>query len=174
MFDVTSFDVVCDTIHNAQADIDQDTLKVDIQPSLIKEFLDKRKAKLLHLIEILEQVPEDKFNMKSWLNNNVETTKNDDNTITVHATCNTVACAAGWACLDPEFNLQGLFIEYKYITGSYIPVYLDFRCFKALSIFFDINDVQTGYIFDPYEYTTVFPTTCDVIDRINEVIEQLK
>ena len=168
------FDVTCDTIHNTQADIDQDTLKVSIQPPFIKEFLDKRKAKLLHLIEILEQVPEDKLDMNRWLNDTTEITKNNDNTITVKNTCNTVACAAGWACLDPEFNLQGLFIKYTYVTNNYTPVYLDFIGFKALSIFFDINDVQTGYIFNPYEYTTVFPTTCDVIDRITEVIEQLK
>ena len=152
-------------VHNVQKSLDamQEAL-YDIQKAI-------RKAKLLHLIEILEQVPEDKLDMNSWLNDTTEITKNDDNTITVKNTCNTVACAAGWACLDPEFNLQGLFIEHNCITNSNTPVYLDFRCFKALSIFFDINRAQTGYIFDPYEYTTTSPTPCDVIDHISEVME---
>ena len=56
------------------------------------------------LIDVLSKVPLPRFDIGTW---------------GMHNKCGTVACALGWAALDPRMNEQGLMMFYATQDGDY-------------------------------------------------------
>lgn len=56
------------------------------------------------LIDVLSKVPPPQFDIGTW---------------GMHHKCGTVACALGWAALDPRMNEQGLMMFYATQDGDY-------------------------------------------------------
>lgn len=58
---------------------------------------------LRHAYAIIDGIPEDRFDLGEISVNVLE----DDQANNPH-NCNTIACAAGWICLHPDFQAKGL------------------------------------------------------------------
>jgi len=58
------------------------------------------RQRIVHLVRLLETRPPEKFIFADWFS--------EDWDIDKQVSCDTPACALGLACLDPEFNKQGL------------------------------------------------------------------
>ena len=109
--------------------------------------------RLSRLIMLLKAFPEEQFNMHTWYSTD---------------SCGTVCCAAGAACLDPEFQKAGLTLEpiYSSPTRSQYkePVYTievdseehHYACFDALERFFDLPEEDVHFIFDQRRYLDCF------------------
>lgn len=75
--------------------------------------------------------------------------------------CSTFACALGLACLDPEFQAQGLHYMVRAKLGGVhawmIPAFEDHAEFNAGAAFFGISYEDAQYLFDPdcYDGTPV-------------------
>jgi hypothetical protein len=92
--------------------------------------------------------------------------------------CGTTCCALGWACLDPHFQEEGLYIR----TDADVPTFEDEVGCKAAATFFDISFDQATRVFIPESYEPFFeelnlkrPEDIQpkhVIDRINELLLQ--
>lgn len=114
--------------------------------------------RLQHLIQILENVPAEKFDLSKWK-------------------CGTTACAIGWACSDPSFNEQGLRMTHFSHLGEhtlYCPI-LRFGNRKeegwdAVTQFFDITREQADYLFANWTYQPSQGTTENVILRIKGLL----
>ena len=74
--------------------------------------------------------------------------------------CNTTACAFGEACLDPEFQAEGLSLS-RAAIGCLRPVYvvrmlsghsLEFTGIEAAEVFFEIDAEQARHLFMPDHY----------------------
>lgn len=111
-----------------------------------------------HLITVLERVRDahKPFNMSRWFTVN-------------H--CRTASCAVGHACLDPEFQRQGLEIsrldDNAHINFWSQPCYKGYLGMYAASGFFQIPIAAAWWIFDPSQYPShpvVYPQM--VIDRL--------
>lgn len=102
--------------------------------------------RLLKLVDILRQVPRKQFDMSVWCT--------DDE-------CGTVACAAGWACMDPDFRRAGLSFSKRNDSGPWRgfdrapsltlkdgTVVNDEWC--ALEQFFDLTNDEAEYLFMPH------------------------
>jgi hypothetical protein len=61
------------------------------------------RERLILLMDVLNNVPADHFNMNTW---------------GMHTVCGTAACALGWAALDPRMNEQGL-VMFFVVPGGY-------------------------------------------------------
>lgn len=59
--------------------------------------------------------------------------------------CGTSGCAAGWACLIPEFQNLGLSLDLCYIS----PAFGYKRGFEALEEFFGLDIMESGHLFFP-------------------------
>lgn len=87
------------------------------------------KERLLRLAEeILPNVPEDNFNLATWKERNE---------------CGTTACAIGWACLDEQFNEEGLTYDEIYAT----PRYNNHLFWRAVREFFGLTQEQACDLF---------------------------
>ncbi len=109
------------------------------------------RERLKRLAEILDAVPPAQFDLGFWY------TKTD---------CGTIACAGGWAALDPGFQADGL----KPDAG--MPTYAGERGFAALIRFFGLSSVT---LFMPYGYPLHrYPgriRPADVAARVRELLE---
>lgn len=76
----------------------------------------KRKL-LLRAAEVLAAIPPERFNLAEWVTGDARTKILDDQKVTKKDHCGTVACAAGWLGLTPEFQKLGL--KFEAIPGTY-------------------------------------------------------
>ena len=117
--------------------------------------------RLKHLIVILEHVDEEVtansqgrfgFDINNWF-------EEDD--------CGTVACALGWAAIDPKFQAEGLFID-----KNSEPEFEGAVTYLAGSHFFGISVDESCTLFAPYHYPSDMPRhdPKPVIARIKELI----
>lgn len=131
-----------------------------------------REERLKHLIEILEDVENNKlsrFNMTDW---STITDENEDMTdVEFYKECNFAGCAFGWATLDPHFRSLGL--DFDMMDGS--PLF--FRSinddeplgdYAAASAFFDISETESFFLFDPYSYLPPF----SINSHMNRIIKE--
>jgi hypothetical protein len=124
-------------------------------------------GKLLHLIEILEEVENlNSFNMNGWWR---ETNINESE-------CGFAACAAGWAAMDPVFNELGLGLDPTGLPSKGVRYEIGgnlFRGFSATSEFFGLTSSESMYIFDPCSYSKQGKITPQrVINHIKEVMKE--
>lgn len=109
-----------------------------------------RKRRLLHLIETLLHVPEERFNMNYWAHQ-------DDKTpvgCKVGLSCGAAACALGWEASTPYARKAGL----KLIdvgNGEAEVIYKNEDCEgdEAGMKFFGITCRESEYLFGPWTYT---------------------
>jgi hypothetical protein len=136
-------------------------------------------GRLMHLETVLWRVLDERksFDLALWA------------VIDQHDCC-TVACAGGYAAIDPVFQAQGLYLGYK---GG-IPLRKATRCFlgqpkiyfrasngklysefEAAARFFEITMKQTEWLFARFSYPApVPPGPEDVIARLNELVPSHK
>lgn len=93
--------------------------------------------RLKHAIEVLEKVDPAQFRMDVWFTN------------LPAKRCDSYGCAAGWCAVDPQFKTEGLRLQG--ITTPQ-PAFGHFTGYQALGEFFDLNDGNTHYLFDPDYY----------------------
>lgn len=123
--------------------------------------------RLRHLTRVLRAVDamERPFDMTAW---------------TKGTSCDSAACAGGWAARDETFNLIGLHLlngapAYRiHETASNKPVC--YTGWTALLEFFDLCADDAHHIFDPYFYDYLPHSMFDispqrVIDRIEKLIQ---
>ena len=113
------------------------------------------KERLLRLArDILPNVPEEKFNLKTWK-------------------CGSAACAVGWAASDPQFKKEG-FKLYSGLFGPddnrqvFTPSYGDLGGWSAVEKFFGIDFDHAQYLFSDEAYGSA--TKEHVIQRIEEFV----
>lgn len=109
------------------------------------------RERLQHLITILEKVQPDMLKMGGWFARLTP--------------CGTAACAVGHACLDPDFQAQGLS---PFFGG---PKYAGDMGWDAVEGFFDLGPLGAEHLFDEDSYSRRIPVTpADVIERIREML----
>jgi len=112
--------------------------------------------RLKHLVTILRAVPPERFDMGYW-------------------ECGTVACAVGHACHDPQFRKEGLHLA-KVDGFSQLRPVLDLGVrldgWEAVEGFFGLIEPQAYSLFSLHAYESNFPTTDDVIARIEALIAE--
>lgn len=140
------------------------------------------KERLQHLVEVLEEVakqPETRFDLASWFfpttSINFEERFNNippSETLSIPHKCGAVACACGYAGLDPQFRAEGFktlpngLILYSTEEGR------DYKGWTAVEAFFDLWDDTAQYLFCSDAYMA--KETKDVktvIARLREFIE---
>lgn len=119
--------------------------------------------RLQHLITILENVPEEKFDLKNWA-------------------CGATACAIGHAALDPVFVAEGFKLQAEQLDADFprvaYPIFdLSAGCrfdgFEAVHVFFDLTPDQASDLFMSWAYFDrgiAKPQPQDVIHRIRELL----
>jgi hypothetical protein len=121
------------------------------------------RERLQHLITVLQGVPAEQFTLSTWRENR---------------DCGTVACAIGWACLDPVFIEQGLTLVYEQSQYGGNAAAFQPRLagtedwltgFDVASQFFDITLQESLNLFSSGSYGRN-PTTADVIARIEKLL----
>ena len=119
--------------------------------------------RLTTLAKFLRTVPEKKFDLTSWRDSHRTT---DDELR--DPTCNTAACAVGWACSLPEFKAEGLgfkggpYQSHGELGNTY--------GWPAVREFFFLDSEQANYLFDFSSYERNNAT--DVADRIDKFVKQ--
>lgn len=119
--------------------------------------------RLLKLADILRAVPRKQFDMNQW-------TKDES--------CGTVACAAGWACMDPGFRRAGLhLVETTNWCGTNLfPAlteadgYVEKNEWRALEKFFDLTPREAELLFMPGQAR--YDTPKCVADHIRKFVRQ--
>lgn len=97
------------------------------------------KERLLRLADFLEkEVPEKKFNMKTFFSDNVNSLYD------LQHKCGTTACALGWMCVIPEFRALG----WNRNVRNGLPALGNLRGFDAANHFFDISIGTSRHFFD--------------------------
>ena len=92
------------------------------------------------LVVILENTPDEKFNIGSW-------------------TCGTVHCAAGLAACDRWFNQEGFYLDddgdvcFKKPDSAYHPS----KHWGAVSRMFNIGYSESEWLFGGFEYLEEYP-----------------
>lgn len=140
--------------------------------------------RLQRLITLLRDIPDEDFDIRFWYNNidldAIPDNVDDDDILKANraakvVTCDTTACALGWAALDPQFNREGLVP--LICDGDLIPHFIDTggQGAHAAAKFFDITDTDALRLFGG-EYRRALdeyrPTTADdVADAIEYLIE---
>jgi len=81
--------------------------------------------------------------------------------------CGTSACAAGWAAMDPEFQIEGF-----YLNRFNEPIFGKRWGFGACSEFFGLSEGETSQIFHSggYEGDPDLITPTDVAARIRALL----
>ena len=121
---------------------------------------DQAKAitKIKRLIKVVEDIPSEEFDMTLWYSTN----------------CKTVGCALGTVASNKWFNERGLhlklFMKEKQ-SREYIPEYKGVTGYKAAAKFFQINRKDSNKCFDPFYYTSPFPTKYSVLQRLNSLLK---
>lgn len=115
------------------------------------------KERLLLLADFLEKLPEERFDYVSWVGHNWRG-KQD-------LSCQTTACALGWAATIPEFRAAGLGLSYlsgyPFSKQGYVclvgdppawdVVQANFFATRAACRIFDISSRQASCLFVPGE-----------------------
>lgn len=132
--------------------------------------------RLNKLIELLETIPDADFDLRNWIGkyNGVQMIDYVKPDLSFEGDCGTVACAIGWACLDPWFNSQGLKLDDSPTLRTSEPIYycpvdeFKYHSFSAVGMFFDIARDKAEELFLHSKY----PET----DRVkpSQVIEKIK
>lgn len=135
--------------------------------------------RLIHLRAIMEQVKAfqeehereydyDKFYMGSWMLENPTGIEEEPQLAMEYKTsavayvlprpsleeslsCDTSACAAGWACMDPMFYEFGLRMQSVNRFG-FLPEYKGETGFEAMALFFDIPFDDSYFLFSDIAY----------------------
>lgn len=108
--------------------------------------------RLKHLVTVLKKVEGNRFNLLGWyLNKSDVRIFHQEEGKEIHPECGTVACIAGWAALDPEFNAQGFHPEYD-TNGEPVSIELEsevgFICgVSALEEFFGLSYEEVNDVF---------------------------
>lgn len=137
----------------------------------------KRLKKLQNLLlNAAKYKPVDIFYLGSWYEDSYDYTCPKDNMLTGH-TCGTSACALGLACLDRQFQDEGLKLtpdtEHPWLGPS--PEFEGKKAFEAGAAFFDISLRNSQCLFDPdqYEGSSEWDITPKMVaDRIQELIDE--
>jgi hypothetical protein len=108
------------------------------------------RARLEHLLTVLDCVPEGAFQMDNWV-------------------CGTTACAIGWAAQDSIFKEEGLTLMF------HTPQFNEASGFYAVENFFDISVSIARALFAPESYRqdvnfTCIATPADVAARVRELL----
>jgi len=101
------------------------------------------RTRLLGLCRVLESVEDDAFDLRDWARN---------------GSCNSVACAVGWAIRDDWFGEQGLTREGR------SPAYGGLTGWKAVRAFFGLSRDEAFHLFHVGKYDDA--TRPVVLDRI--------
>lgn len=125
------------------------------------------RERLTHLRNILTQVRSENFDMTEWATDPEEF----DLDLQSPDECGMMGCAGGYAASDKHFIRQGLHLVNEH------PRFGDARDFIALSLFFNISDRTSRFLFDPDAYLdegrTKEPdqtTPDEVIERIDQLL----
>lgn len=123
------------------------------------------KERLQTLADFLKTpLPQEKFDIESW-RSGLNTTDRGLRAVS----CNTVACAVGWACAIPEFKALGL--KYKQGPWTGRPNFKGNDGWDAVTNFFDLRYSDCFYLFDADSYPNAYETTAlEVVTRIEEFI----
>ena len=111
----------------------------------------RTRQRLDHLEQVVSRAPADGFDLRFFY---VQTNRNE---------CGTIACAAGWACLDPTFRAMGLHLD-----SRGVPSYDGRVAGEALAEFFGISHDHACYLFNGcaraiHEHKAIF------FDRLRQV-----
>ena len=120
------------------------------------------KNRLLKLADLLDTVPETKFNLKEWVLDKQLGISEDVNKI---KECGYAGCAVGWATTIPSFRKAGLRLYYK---GSHYVQYKEEKHpISAASKFFNISEFDARDIFA--DWTNMYGAKA-----INEVCRKIE
>lgn len=117
------------------------------------EITDVQAGRLKHLITVLSKVTPEQFAIDSWVGNS----------------CGTVACAAGWAGMDKQFNAEGFKNTQDIFSGFWSPEFADVCGWAAVEEFFGIENIFSE---DHYPKHPSEVTPADVIQEIQKVLDQ--
>lgn len=140
--------------------------------------------RLLALADALERAMPVKLNMDNWFSkprtllDKVEErmpyTNVDESTVVIPlvedaVSCGTAACAVGYAMLLPEFQEQGLTMQYN------APYFMGLRKWSAVEEFFGLYEFNAFHLFHPDEYRdeggySYNPTPAQVAQRIRDFV----
>lgn len=134
--------------------------------------------RLNKLVELLESLEPESFDLRSWvLKYNHVLIDESPQLVEDHIEnpCGTVACAIGWACLNPDFNALGLKLDNSPAELGEPTYYCptdewQYSGFRAVAKFFDIGYENAEYLFLQQEYGEKVATKDEVIARIKEYI----
>jgi hypothetical protein len=92
--------------------------------------------------------------------------------------CGFVACLGGHASLDPQFNAQGLTVDFARHGEDYTMCVDGDDCdddpFCVLQRFFGLTNYEANYLFMPAFYDTIYdqqPTNDELVEHIDHVID---
>lgn len=135
--------------------------------------------RLQKLVDLLKQVPQENLDLTNWGSAFDEVTVKP--TMKENLECGYSACAIGWACIDKEFNEEGL--TYNISDEGITPATLDsdgefyLYGWPAIRKFFDLPEEISLHLFADWEYNEedyiVDNDGYDVVD-INAVIERIE
>lgn len=118
------------------------------------------RQRLEHLIEVLDSVPRKRFSLDHW-------------------SCDTSACAVGWAAQDPKFKADGFKLARPLLDYEPHPVYQPVKGgpftegWEAVCEFFELTHEDAEWLFsiDCYDdFVAVKPR--DVAKRIRALLEE--
>lgn len=114
------------------------------------------RIRITRLVKIMEKVPQEHFNMRSWFSHigdhPLKLAKGERVTKTTLKDCGTTACAAGWAATDRYFQKLGLSLHNArglcvgVIDGQPIDG-RDYRLWDLLGKVFDLDKYRADYLF---------------------------
>lgn len=105
--------------------------------------------------------------------------KDDDQISMDQWTCDTQACALGWAALDPVFNAAGLNLKVglnNWDEQEMVPSFNGFTCYVAAEDFFDLSVDEVFNLFDPINDSEFgnFPSWTEkaiFLERLDNLLE---
>lgn len=125
------------------------------------------KERLLRLADFLQIVPEEKFDLEEWTN--VDTLEKMPEL--TGKTCESTACAVGWASAIPEFKEIGFHFELNEDQEYLIPVWGDHKNWDAVREFFGLSIGQAEKLFMYYNYAPGGNGPKDVAKAIRKFVK---
>lgn len=123
------------------------------------------------LSEVLDEIERTggKFNIDMWVEPRFDAEK-----VPLLPSCETSACALGWAAADPRFMAMGLrLIRMPPLgnksTRTWVPAYRGWLGYEAAAAFFDLPAAEAEWLFSPMKYTEP-PRITDVRLRIHALL----
>jgi len=101
------------------------------------------RERLCALADLLETIDDRAFDLRDWQRN---------------GSCDSVACAVGWALRDDWFRNQGL------VRDDRSPGFRGLKGWRAVRTFFGLNREEAFYLFHAGKYDD--PTREAVLDRV--------